>query len=83
MAEWISVRERLPETNEQVEGDDFLFYYSDKVLVYRPNFKEIEFAYFVLEGIDEFWTTLEFDKIDGVVYWMPLPEPPKEAPDEN
>ena len=76
---WISVEERLPEFIKQVESDDFLIDYSETVLVFRPKFNRIELACYALEGITEYWLDSDFDRIDGVAYWMPLPEPPKEG----
>jgi hypothetical protein len=70
MSEWISVKDRLPEKQTEV-------------LVYRRN----------RGGLCNYECEIDFDRLcaDGtwlyrdiyeVLYWMPLPEPPKEQNDE-
>lgn len=71
MAEWITVKDRLPETNRTV-------------LVYMPElFNNIRTAFYARywsendEDWHEGWSTNM-----TVTHWMPLPEPPEEE-DEN
>jgi hypothetical protein len=80
MAEWISVKDRLPE--ETKKG------YSDCVLVLGKALGEFYhgIGYYVF---DKFWPPHwncsgnwdeECDSLD-ITHWMPLPEPPKECED--
>lgn len=61
--EWISVDERLPETNEEV-------------LVYSSVGKIYTACYIRVDGI-EFWFE-NIDGFREITHWMPLPPPPKE-----
>lgn len=69
MAEWISVKERLPEKDEEY---------------YRRNDCWPEYIVMIAEGIvpttlewdGESWSD-DYDCYN-VTHWMPLPEPPKE-----
>lgn len=65
-SEWISVEERLPEEEKTV-----LYY--DGTNVGACNFYHGHFH------IIDFY---EFDRIEGVTHWMPLPKPPRKE-DEN
>jgi len=81
MADWISVKERLPELYQNV-----LVHYYNPHCVEPHNFA----VAFRQNGLDEFipgkhiWhvdsSPLELDELD-VTHWMPLPEPPKEGGD--
>ena len=60
--EWIPVTERLPENDQKV----LCFNYNGEYKVLRWNY------------IDWMWNSgIEWLKEDYVLYWMPLPEPPK------
>ena len=67
---WISVEDYLPCNHEEMVQTDF----TDRVLVLTSNgCPEIEVANMcVIEGKWE-WNTLK-----TVLYWMPIPKPPKE-----
>ena len=68
MSEWISVKDRLPETNKEV-------------LVYRGGYIGGLMNVYTYVGNDTweddygFWSRTDDD---GITYWMPLPEPPIE-----
>ena len=63
MAEWISVKDRLPELNKLVlacntVGDiEIVSYYNEKFMLYDGNEYPYEMRY--------------------ITHWMPLPQPPK------
>lgn len=60
--EWISVKDRLPENDQRV----LCFNYNGEYKVLRWNY------------IDWMWNSgIEWLKEDYVLYWMPLPQPPK------
>ena len=67
---WISVEDDLPCNHEEMVQTDF----TDRVLVLTKNgCPEVEVANMcVIEGKWE-WNTLT-----TVLYWMPIPKPPKE-----
>lgn len=81
---WISVKDRLPE--EQIP-----------VLVYVPpysneNEKYTEYvgvAYYMYSAISGYWAGTDGNVYGAIgiihdpIYWMPLPEPPKEETDGN
>jgi hypothetical protein len=71
MSEWISVKDRLPE-NEV-----------DAILAILLNGN-----YYVMIGrrsgyVWDIYTLDGIQWVNSVTHWMPLPEPPKEAPHEN
>lgn len=66
--EWISVDERLPETNEEV-------------LVYSSVGKIYTACYIRVDGI-EFWFE-NIDGFREITHWMPLPEAPKMKGEKN
>lgn len=67
MAEWISVKERLPEK--------FV-----SVLVYMPGEKPLPTVHEGYLMPDARWYSNFFKRDeDEVTHWMPLPEPPKEG----
>ena len=60
--EWVSVKDRLPENDQRV----LCFNYNGEYRVLRWNY------------IDWMWNSgIEWLKEDYVLYWMPLPQPPK------
>ena len=60
--EWISVKDRLPVNDQKV----LCFNYNGEYKVLRWNY------------IDWMWNSgIEWRKEDYVLYWMPLPQPPK------
>lgn len=68
MAEWISVKERLPVVPEiplsqyaTDNGEGFLAYFCDGYI-----------------DICTFWAREQRFGEEGVTHWMPLPEPPEE-----
>ena len=76
MAEWISVNDRLPDSNEDVlvcvidSGEPCVMY------GVRLNDGEWEWEG---DAIGGWWEPLDLQ----VTHWMPLPEPPKEVQDGN
>lgn len=80
MAEWISVKEHLPEQHQDWENY--------KVWCFTPNEGGLQTAVVFNNGEFLIW---EYDipycreegfaPLTGVTHWMPLPEPPK--PDSN
>lgn len=78
MSEWISVEDRLPETE-----DMFIVYPSTKYFgIFADFWPHSDFK-------EHKKNTFENQSDDGVVFqnyathWMPLPEPPKEQDNEN
>ena len=60
--EWVSVDDRLPKNYQKV----LCFNYNGEYKVLRWNY------------IDRMWNSgIEWHKEDYVLYWMPLPQPPK------
>ncbi|MBR5874526.1 MAG: DUF551 domain-containing protein [Oscillospiraceae bacterium] len=63
MAEWISVKDRLPE-----DDADYLVWVADACTVERAMYYG-----------DGEWLTEDLENLTRLVtHWMPLPEPPKE-----
>lgn len=65
--EWISVKDRLPETN----GKYLVAHYS---MQFKRYF--LDLLYYDTQNKDEYFYCAEGYKLK-VDYWMPLPEPPK------
>ena len=66
MAEWISVKDRLPKPVVSV-------------LVYMPGERPLPTVHEGFLAIEGVWYANHFDRDpDEVTHWMPLPEPPKE-----
>ena len=65
MSEWISVKERLPES----DGKYLIYYYGGYDIAKFKNGK-----FYVLE-LDLF-NSLEWRHEEAVTHWVPLPEPP-------
>ena len=64
---WISVKERLPEK-------------SGTYLCYQPKAADICALNTVRYSTQRGWMGKEYgSRIEGIEYWMPLPEPPEEA----
>lgn len=61
MAEWISVKDRLPKNN-------------DYVLAWSPGWVECVICFY--DKYSEYWYT-EDHSLPFPSHWMPLPEPPK------
>jgi hypothetical protein len=82
MAEWISVKDRLPEENGR-----YLCYVKAKrrtgfigTYGFVENLHEFDEMFFKGENRSGFITDddrLGFVEIENVTHWMPLPEPPK------
>lgn len=76
-AEWISVRERLPDCEQGAESEAVLF-------ITKQGFMYT--GYFGCGGIyhdryfREYKNSTEGYDISNVTHWMPLPEPPKANP---
>lgn len=62
MAEWISVKDKLPEDDRNV-------------LVYDDH--DIQFWVAWHDECHNNWYTQEGDRVYGVTHWMPLPQLPK------
>lgn len=71
MAEWISVKERLPKTDEYVivaicdDSGDTEYRYTTFGIYFDMRF-------------DGVWV-VDNERNSGVTHWMPLPEPPREG----
>lgn len=82
--EWISVNDRLPELHDEefldeVTGESVRYKESKPVLIWlgKGGFMDIG-IYEKSDAIDDFC----YQGVQATVtYWMPLPEPPKEATD--
>jgi len=74
MSEWISVKERLPESPEKGSLPVIIASYSSMRKIYHIGYVEFQKNYFydrynekiVID--DPYWQ---------ITHWMPLPEPPK------
>lgn len=82
MAEWISVKDRLPEKDEAVIaliiGSDFIIQGKGETLedaiARARKHTRVTLAYLDDDG----WNGFDgFPEIVSPSYWMPLPEPPK------
>lgn len=87
MAEWISVKERLPlemEDKTPLSGWSREIRPSDDVLIWLTIEKRQTVAWY--SHAQDCWTTVD-EKTDylprEVSHWMPLPEPPKEGGGDN
>lgn len=75
---WISVKERLPENNENV-----LVYHSADFHITVGYFEKDNVHHYTESDGSEFYTDdgweteIPWAQKGGVTYWMPLPEPPK------
>ena len=69
---WISVEERLPE-GEVIAlcNDPGAYCYGEYIVGYVSPYNELEGVGFRAEN--------DYELLDGVTHWMPLPEPPEEA----
>ena len=66
--QWISVKDDLPCNHEELIHSN----YTDRVLVLSRNgYSEVAFMCL----IEDAW---EWNTLIKVLYWMPIPEPPKE-----
>lgn len=68
MAEWISVKDRLPE-----KGGYYLVV-TDDAMISIEEFSKEKLAWL---GYD--WDNAEVYELIRITHWMPLPEPPEEA----
>lgn len=82
MADWISVKDRLPEENGMyiccIKASKRTSYVD--VIGFVRNLHEFDEIYFFEENRSGFIKTddrLGFIEIKKVTHWMPLPEPPK------
>lgn len=76
---WISVKDRLPEYDEEVGCEELLFYVPEEGIFYGTYKYKCEF--YDDEKINMFWAdNHDYDggdaPIDNVTHWMPLPQPP-------
>ena len=67
--EWISVKDKLPEIDQQVL---FCEVFDDDLFVCTGYYEEVYSG--VVGFVDHFGREIS----SGVEFWMPLPEPPKE-----
>lgn len=87
MAEWINVKDRLPEKDEVVIaliiGSDFIIQEEGETLAdaiaRARKHKRVTLAYLDDDG---WYGSDGFPEIIAPSYWMPLPEPPKEDEEE-
>ena len=81
--EWISVKDRLPETTVQHEGKEWEYQSSQKVFIWIDNDNEPSKACYCKGETFENWSVDFGDdlievELDEVTYWMPLPPKPIE-----
>ena len=62
--EWISVKDKMPETDEFHFVNCLVCRFSKSVFEARWNPRVND------------WQQLSFEKLDNITHWMPLPEPP-------
>lgn len=84
---WISVKDRLPK-----KGGKYLVYIDDDwhytigIVYFVPNLHKYN-SYVFLNERRPGWCQYDSDygdyEVSNVTYWMPLPEPPKEAKDDE
>jgi len=76
MSEWISVKDRLPENNDDVlvtDGEDCA------VLFFHKNDNKWKYGYGLLEAYNYDGGACIEAETQGMTHWMPLPEPPKDT----
>lgn len=79
--EWISVKDRMPETTAQSQGENYEYHASSKVLTWILGDKEPSKAIYNYGNGYNNWA-VEFGEdyinyeLDEVTHWMPLPERP-------
>ena len=86
MSEWISVKDKLPEKDEQYlvykvyKGPNFNEFGLQEVCGFATNLKDIDDEWFTKKraGFYEYDSEVGFYEPAGITHWMPLPEPPKE-----
>lgn len=66
---WISVKDRLPE-----EGESVLVYDGNLPLSGKPHYEVASYRTFKNGSM---FVSPPYS-LQGIIYWMPLPEPPKE-----
>lgn len=71
MSEWISVKDRLPITEKQMENKKYL---DIEVIIATKHFVSTD--YFEAGNTCGFWCQFK-DYKKEVTHWMSLPEPPK------
>lgn len=85
MADWISVKKRLPDEEEKYYlcyvkgGYPCLCLWTDDRFGLRNVYINSEKKF----GGEWGWSVHTKPKYDEITHWMPLPEPPKEAQDGN
>lgn len=70
MSGWISVKDRLPITIENIRGQFDLV----EVIVFDG--VQVKADFYKAGMTKEFWG--QFEYLDNVTHWQPLPEPPKD-----
>jgi len=76
MSEWISVKDRLPITEDDMNGRNY-----DDIDIIITDGELVEFGAFQAGNTTDFWSCFTSDDNSSIVdsevtHWMPLPEPP-------
>lgn len=79
MAEWISVKDRLPEKNGRYLCclKSLRKTKTQVILGFALNLEEFDDLFFRGKKYSGFFEEQEFYEVNCVTHWMPLPEPPK------
>lgn len=77
---WISVKERLPEIDEETKND--LGYRSKEVLVLNDGFPYINSCVFNPNKTYVGWSRLNAST-QNITHWMAIPAPPSTTPDTD
>ena len=77
ISEWIPCSERLPEMHrEDMEAEGEYYVISDSVIITDGERVSIS-EYEIDDGDRRGWLAHDFEEIEDVIAWMPLPEPYK------
>ncbi len=82
MADWISVKDRLPEKKDSyLVVEDLFGDKIEKICGFTKNLSDVSFVDFdgnTNPGWYDYDSEYGYFEVQNVTHWMPLPEPPKE-----
>lgn len=82
IGEWIPCSERLPELHRvDMQSEEEYYMISDSVIITDGERISVS-EYEVDDGDREGWLAHDFEKIEDVIAWMPIPEPYRQGEEE-